>query len=116
MGGGTRSGPGVETHQQVDGAAHAVVAAVLTHHGAVVQQPNEEPLHQGHKVLHLRLQRRLLGDAVQQAGTHRMQASEYKTNTHEINAANQRRLGGGLHFCGCRFETGTRRVIISQPK
>lgn len=61
----------METYQQVDGAAHAVVAAVLTHHGAVVQQPNEEPLHQGHKVLHLRLQRGLLRDAVQQAGTQR---------------------------------------------
>lgn len=61
----------METYQQVDGAAHAVVAAVLTHHGAVVQQPNEEPLHQGHKVLHLWLQQGLLRDAVQQAGTQR---------------------------------------------
>lgn len=63
--------PGAETYQQVDGAAHAVVAAVLTHHGAVVQQPNQEALHQGHKVLHLRLQRRLFSDTVQQAGTQR---------------------------------------------
>lgn len=63
--------PGVETYQQIDCAAHAVVAAVLTHHSAVVQQPNEEPLHQGHKVLHLRLQQRLFSNTVQQAGTQR---------------------------------------------
>lgn len=107
----------METYQQVDGAAHAVVAAVLTHHGAVVQQPNEEPLHQGHKVLHLRLQRGLLRDAVQQAGTQRSRrqsmctsvlrmccfVGKKKANKHNVNSANlaaeQHHPGGSRADC-----------------
>lgn len=64
------------TYQQIDGTAHAVVAAVFTHHGAVVQETHEESLHQGDKVLHLRLQQGLFGSTIQQAGT-----QEYKTHS-----------------------------------
>lgn len=56
------------TYQKIDSAAHAVVAAVITHHCAVVKETNEEPFHQGDKMLHLWSQRGLLGRAVQQAG------------------------------------------------
>ncbi len=41
------------TYQKIDGAAHAVVAAVIAHHGAVVEETDEESLHQGDEVLHL---------------------------------------------------------------
>lgn len=61
------------TYQKIDGAAHAVVAAVIAHHGAVVKETNEESLHQGDKVLNLRPQRGFLGSAVKQA---RSQSSE----------------------------------------
>ncbi len=60
------------TYQKIDGAAHAVVAAVIAHHRAVVKETNEEALHQGDKVLHLWPQRGFLGSAVKQA---RRQAS-----------------------------------------
>jgi len=56
------------TYQKIDGAAHAVVAAVIAHHGAVVKETNEESLHQGDKVLHLWSQRGFLGRTVQEAG------------------------------------------------
>lgn len=58
----------VGAYQKVDSAAHAVIAAVIAHHGAVVKETNEESLHQGDKVLHLWLQRGFLCRAVQQAG------------------------------------------------
>lgn len=41
------------THQKVDSAAHAVVAALIVHHRTVVKETNEESFHQGDKVLHL---------------------------------------------------------------
>lgn len=56
------------TYQEIDGAAHAVVAAVVAHHCPVIEETNKESLHQGDKVLHLRPQRGLLSSAVQQAG------------------------------------------------
>ena len=59
---------GDSTYQKVDSAAHAVVAAVIAHHGAVVKETNEEALHQGDKMLHLWLQRRFLCSTVEQAG------------------------------------------------
>ena len=62
------------TYQKIDSAAHAVVAAVIAHHGAVVKETNEETLHQGYKVLHLWLQRGFLGSTVQQAGRQAFQS------------------------------------------
>lgn len=56
------------TYQKIDGAAHAVVTAVVAHHCAVIEETNEESLHQGDKVLHLWPQRGFLSSAVQQAG------------------------------------------------
>lgn len=58
------------SYQKIDCAAHAVVAAVIAHHGAVVKETNEEPLHQGDKVLHLWPQRGFLSSTVQQSGRH----------------------------------------------
>lgn len=54
-------------YQKIDGAAHAVVAAVVAHHRAVVKETDEESLHQGDEVLHLRPQRGFLSVALQQA-------------------------------------------------
>lgn len=56
------------TYQEIDSAAHAVVAAVIVHHGAVVKETNEESLHQGDEVLHLWPQRGFLCSTVQEAG------------------------------------------------
>lgn len=56
-------------YQKVHSTAHPVVAAVVAHHGAVIQETDEESLHQGHKVLHLWPQSWFLSSTVQQAGS-----------------------------------------------
>lgn len=66
------------TYQEIDGAAHAVVAAVVAHHRPVIEETNKESLHQGDKVLHLGPQRGLLSSAVQQAG--RQAAMSYSSS------------------------------------
>lgn len=38
-------------YQEIDGAAHAVVAAVVAHHRAVVKETHQESLHQVNEVL-----------------------------------------------------------------
>lgn len=48
------------TYQQVDGAAHAVVLALIAHHGAIIQQPLQEPSHQAHKAFHQAANARVL--------------------------------------------------------
>lgn len=56
------------TYQKIDSAAHAIVATVIPHDGAVVKETNEETLHQGDEVLHLWLQHGLFSRTVQQSG------------------------------------------------
>lgn len=64
-----RNSPETFAYQKVHSTAHAVVAAVVAHHGAVIQETDEKSLHQGHKVLHLWPQSWFLSSTVQQAGT-----------------------------------------------
>lgn len=47
-------------YQQVHGAAHAVVLALVAHHGAIIQQPLQQPSHQAHKALHQAANARVL--------------------------------------------------------
>jgi hypothetical protein len=57
-------------YQEIDSAAHAVVAAVVTHHCAVVKETHQESLHQGDEVLDLWPQQGTCHSTLQQTDTH----------------------------------------------
>lgn len=57
-------------YQQVHGAAHAVVLALVAHHSPIIQQPLQQPLHQAHKAFHQAANARvLLGTLCKAANT-----------------------------------------------
>lgn len=69
---GPRSwGHGVGTHQEVDGAAHAVGFVLVVHNRPVVEEPLQEPRYQCHKVLPRLGQLRVTPAAAEQAGEQR---------------------------------------------
>lgn len=63
------SPPQPRRYQQVDGAAHAVVLVLVAHHGAIIQQPLQQPSHQAHKALHQAANARVLLGTLCKAAT-----------------------------------------------